>query len=1102
MSIPLISAAVERHQEEVPAWASETDRDVEQQISMFSSSEFQTSVPVVAGSQGFSPSTPIKQEQGSDDQLQFIESLPSDYNPFDFTRATAASGQSTSSATGSFASTSVQPMTGSSSTDALETSLFGATAAAARRRRSSIKLLPFDHSQGFSSLRLTPGLPNMWPASDPPSPEDSHLHSIANSSSTPMAILSSPSAPARREHLIQSPPFPHGHTAKLPHSIIRRHTEPLRIVTSPTHTGPGSVNPMLINQPRSAPIIDLPIVRKRTRGQSFDLPYEWNPRRRRSVDAFLDGYPLYSALSPSDPLESLHMHTPASMNVTNVMDVTSEDFEHDFVVPSNAANMKFQEAVSNKGEEHLVPDYHGRLTMGRLCQIVGEYLQDPSRECTIIVTQSTAAQKSYGEEKRFFTSPICRLMGGGWGLPKLQEAYANSPDGVPSTSADYKVGGKNLQIRVSTIANFHTEQQPSQVPNKTENSCAKRATPSDSEYEDDDVHLPGALDKAQGILGNVKYMQERIDLLSRTSSLRDRPDARSHKIVAAAVFQKLHVGVNESRKQVPLYFQARITIQCPAGPLLYESKPFTKISKPSKKRQTSKSQLLIMSGSTIAIFNRTKSQTGNTRFLGVDADNMTLVPCAGKWDNWVIFAVDDPRFDPYVAPGLSPMLSAPNRSTYLDIVAIGEPQEDLVWTRPNFRNGGDLNDGLVDMDVYDDGLGFGPQVCMTPPTTPLNVKRKLTRNATVASGQDEKSSSARPIHYGDTVVLQNCATGLVTRSLIVRKIENRTNAVIDTKVDAGEKQGTDTSELLFLVSFLNNLQLDTAGTAPQESSRRGDPISPLHKVAFQLAGHAGQYLSLSSRYGHIVVDLHHMKLSSGISSRKNRGRRHGNDNESDPDREHLQNTAALRRRKGKGKGQSPVPSNDVGETCIWTVVGTDQIECTFHIPNLTPTEIDTLDPAPLSLPCSDCDSDIFSSSDDEDPHGSPTPREPFRTRFPLMRVHPIPTTKFITRFNPGVIALTGTNFQLNLWVFFGTHPSTKTQVETSEMLLASLPGHDADGDVSLDSCVKQERKRTYFSSTTGTSYPASPVSTPQIVPILLVRDDGVIFRTGHYYRLD
>ncbi|KND03956.1 uncharacterized protein SPPG_08931 [Spizellomyces punctatus DAOM BR117] len=1072
MSIPLISAAVERRQEEVPAWTSETDRDVEQQISMFSSSESQTSVPVVAGSQGFSPSTPIKQEQSSDDQLQFVESLPSSYNPFDFTRATAASSQSTSSATGSFASTSVQQMAVSSSTDALEESLFGATAAAAaaRRRRSSIKLLPFDHSQGFSSLRLTPGLPHMWPASDPPSPEDSHIHSIANSSSTPTAILSSPSAPARREHLIQSPPFPHGHTGKLPHGVIRRHTEPLRIVTPPTHTGPGSVDPMLINQPRSAPIGNLPIVRKRTRGQSFDIPYEWNPRRRRSVDAFLDGYSLYSAMSPSDPLQSLHMHTPASMNVTNVVDVTPEDFDHDFVVPSDAANMKFQEAVSIKGEEHLVPDYNGRLTMGRLCQLVGEYLQDPSHECTIIVTQSTAAQKSYGEEKRFFTSPICRLLGGGWDLPKLQEAYANSPDAL----ADSKVGGKNLQIRISTMPNFHTEQQPSRVPSKTENSCTTRATPSDSEYEDDEVHLPGALDKAQGILGNVKYMQERIDLLSRTSSLRDRPDARSHKTVAAAVFQKLHVGVNESRKRVPLFFQ----IQCPAGPLLYESKPFTKISKPSKKRQTSKAQLLIMSGSTIAIFNRTKSQTGNTRFLGVDADNMTLVPCSGMWDNWVIFAVDDPRFDPYVAPGLSPMLSAPNRGTYLDIVAIGEPQEDLVWTRPKFRSGGDLNDGSVDMDAYDDGLGFGSQVFMTPPTTPLNVKRKLARNAPVASGQDEKPPCARPIHYGDTVVLQNCSTGLVTRPLIVRKIENRTNAVIDAKVDAVEKQGT----------------------APQEPSRRGDPISPLHKVAFQLAGHAGQFLSLSSRYGHIVVDLHHTKLSSGSSARRNRGRRHGNDNESDPDREHVQNAAALRRRKGKGKGQSPVPSNDVGETCIWTVVGTDQIECTFHIPTLTPSEIDTLDPA--SLPCSDCDSDIFSSSDDEDPHGSPTPREPLRTRFPLMRVHPIPTTKFITRFNPGVIALTGTNFQPNLWVFFGTHPSTKTQVETSELLLASLPGHNADVDVSLDGCVKQEQKSIYFSSTTETSYPTSPVSTPQIVPILLVRDDGVIYRTGHYYRLE
>ncbi|KAJ3158853.1 hypothetical protein HDU86_002541 [Geranomyces michiganensis] len=148
---------------------------------------------------------------------------------------------------------------------------------------------------------------------------------------------------------------------------------------------------------------------------------------------------------------------------------------------------------------------------------------------SIVITQSAAVQKSYGDEKRFFTTPVCRMLGSGWGVPEL---------GVPKTRED---GSSRTQIQVYLST--------------AEKDAAPTGWSSDSDAEQPSP--VGTLDDRGGLLGSVSFLSERVDLLSATTSLRDLPGACKPRRVAQALFSKLHIGDDEKRKTVPLSFKVR-----------------------------------------------------------------------------------------------------------------------------------------------------------------------------------------------------------------------------------------------------------------------------------------------------------------------------------------------------------------------------------------------------------------------------------------------------------------------------------------------------------------------------------------------------------------
>jgi LAG1, DNA binding/Beta-trefoil DNA-binding domain len=264
------------------------------------------------------------------------------------------------------------------------------------------------------------------------------------------------------------------------------------------------------------------------------------------------------------------------------------------------------------------------------------------------------------------------------------------------------------------------------------------------------------------------------------------------------VSKNLYINdADEKRKRVEVMVKIQLANGFNLG--TFASKGIKVISKPSKKRQNAKNMdLCIHHGSTISLFNRIRSQTVSTKYLGVSTSNNSAIRYGGN------VPLDWP------APGFSEENLNLNNSTCFSVRTTSwDPF--VIWIVDTSGR------QQTDRDMFNSqNLGSSAPRRPTPPIIALQ----------------DKPDEPIAIHYNQPVVLQCLHTGLVSPVMIIRKVDKGSSVLGGLRTERGPQLGDD---------------FKTGGEYGDEGL--GDPVSQLHKVAFQIVNDPSTTLGHHSNFG-------------------------------------------------------------------------------------------------------------------------------------------------------------------------------------------------------------------------------------------------------------
>ncbi|CAF4535710.1 unnamed protein product [Rotaria sp. Silwood1] len=212
-------------------------------------------------------------------------------------------------------------------------------------------------------------------------------------------------------------------------------------------------------------------------------------------------------------------------------------------------------------------------------EIMSDYLST-RRHRTVTIFHAKVAQKSYGNEKRFFCPPPCvYLSGEGW----------------------------NSHFDKSCCSSSLYEQ---------EHLCAMIGISEPLYSNEHENYQSNEMQKLSIENGNIKYGSAKTLFISDT-------DKRKYINLNIKI---IYTDNYQSNSYIGLFQSQKIKV----------------ISKPSKKKQSIKNaeSVCIQSGTKIALFNRLRSQNVSTRFLHVD-ENKQFHASAHEWGSFYIHLVDN-----------------------------------------------------------------------------------------------------------------------------------------------------------------------------------------------------------------------------------------------------------------------------------------------------------------------------------------------------------------------------------------------------------------------------------------------------------------------------
>lgn len=640
-----------------------------------------------------------------------------------------------------------------------------------------------------------------------------------------------------------------------------------------------------------------------------------------------------------------------------------------------------------------------------------QYVNAPNRlafgERTLIVMSSKVAQKSYGTEKRFLCPPpTAVLIGNEWW----------SEIALPGNDH-----GKILPPRV--IVSISGEPTPPECSVDWISGSGKSFDPTDPPPRDQTTFIGRAV-------GKQLFISE----------------------------------VDEKKKKV----EALVHVTAPAvddGPErvigIFKSRPIKVISKPSKKRQSAKNlELCINHGSTIALFHRLRAQTVSTKYLCVSGSGTAFKGSDGA-----------PLQETLVHRSFSPSFIAQTTSWDSFIMYIV-----------------DVNKPSAATDTV-------------PPPSPIAGYPSPPPNAI----QFSNNNPHIPIYYNQTVVLQCLTSGVVSPVLIIRKVDHSTTVVgggaqdttknvPDSYCAPGEVCGDPVSQL-HKIAFevydaskagaepgkpgLSSPFLACVGEKvnthhPEETRTWNSPVqaspgsqspslpgSPIVSTPTSATSAAGEHFNGSGDDAFPSAD------GGRVRRKRNSTSREGRAPTATKGRRPRQSSTGSNRGGSGGEGpqtgtqaSGALWSIDVGETSIWTIVGTDQVRYNFYVP-----------PA------------LFEPGAPAQPYVRPVPTK-MVTPFPDV-VKYLPPDRVASQdptkcgsmrallssqpHEQRMLTVYGANFSKTdpVSVFFGADPSPHVEVRCTEVL-ACLPPDD------------------------------TPVPTSS-KPMLLVRSDGVVFPSNCMY---
>ncbi|KAJ1796448.1 hypothetical protein LPJ59_003742, partial [Coemansia sp. RSA 2399] len=526
----------------------------------------------------------------------------------------------------------------------------------------------------------------------------------------------------------------------------------------------------------------------------------------------------------------------------------------------------------------------------------------------MMVLTSKVAQKSYGTEKRFLCPPPTILMfGTSWQLPTL-----NSSDGsvqaTNNSSGDMLSAMPRISVSVSSsdtsgpdgdsddMGAANTSTRRPSVPGLSAGSrtCQLEWLPEPEPTPKPKAHVP------------------------HNPTHPVRPPQDGELVTGRYVAKQLFINdVDEKRKKVSV----KVRVHDPSGQLMlneFDSRPIKVISKPSKKRQSVKNvDLCIHHGSTVSLFNRLRSQTVSTKYLGVTRS----MSVGGPRPFWFPALSDESKAAMQPGSNGRPLGPASN-TTFVARNSVWDPF--IVWIV-------DTHLGQKEIDAFNARIAENPTPIPgypTPPTFALHPQCPPDFDTGNGNSDDQglggscgssingdtagqpQPRAPIPILYNQPVILQCVSTGMCSPVLTLRKVEKGSLAV-------GCFYGRDHSRDVL-----------------------GDPVSQLHKVAFEVRVQTLEELpavtvtpaGLNTRVGSYLTCMGDIV---GLNSTCD-----GRQLTSDPSSGSKPiGTRALAPGQGRKQAKDSVSvgttswAEDVGDNAVWTVVGTDCAIYRFDYPD-------------------------------------------------------------------------------------------------------------------------------------------------------------------------